>query len=240
MKRAHIIVCILAILLLSYCGVSQPTSFKNNETEKTEMIAKLSKAVNYDAWEKLSIISWTFNENHHYVWDRDNNDVQVEWKQYKVLFNSKTEKGIVFKNKEEIVDDKKLRKAIDFFNNDSFWLLAYTKLFDDGVEVALATMEDSTEGLMITYNTGGTTPGDKYFWELDEDGLPKSWRMWVSIIPIGGLKTTWEDWIELHNGAMVAKKHKGTGFSVDLTNIKSGDRLEDIGELKDLFQIVPH
>jgi hypothetical protein len=28
---------------------------------------------------------------------------------------------------------------------------------------------------------------------VDENYIPKAWRMWVSIIPVGGIETSWED-----------------------------------------------
>jgi hypothetical protein len=57
-------------------------------------------------------------------------------------------------------------------------------------------MQDNQEALMITYASGGSTPGI-----LCVVRRPKlhTWRMWVSIIPVGGLETTWEDWKTFQN-----------------------------------------
>jgi hypothetical protein len=40
-------------------------------------------------------------------------------------------------------------------------------------------------------------PGDSYVWFVTK--ITKAWRMWVSIIPVGGLETTWEDWKTFQN-----------------------------------------
>jgi hypothetical protein len=45
-------------------------------------------------------------------------------------------------------------------------------------------MQDNQEALMITYASGGSTPGDSYVWFVDQNYMPKAWRMWVSIIPV--------------------------------------------------------
>jgi hypothetical protein len=37
-----------------------------------------------------------------------------------------------------------------------------------------------------------------YIWLVDET-IPKAWRMWVSIIPVGGIETSWEDWKTFQN-----------------------------------------
>jgi hypothetical protein len=81
-----------------------------------------------------------------------------------------------------------LKKGNDYFNNDSFWLIAPFKLRDAGTTRSIV-MQDN-QALMITYAL--STPGDSYVWFV-ENYMPKAWRMWVSIIPVGGLETTWED-----------------------------------------------
>jgi hypothetical protein len=40
---------------------------------------------------------------------------------------------------------------------------------------------------------------NSYVWFVDQNYMPKAWRMWVSIIPVGGLETTWEDWKTFQN-----------------------------------------
>jgi hypothetical protein len=45
--------------------------------------------------------------------------------------------------------------------------------------------------------------------------------MWVSILPIGGIEFTWENYLTLESGAMIAQDHFLLGaMNVDLSNIK--------------------
>jgi len=80
------------------------------------------------------------------------------------------------------------------------------------------------------------TPGDAYLWIPGEDDLPKAWRMWVNIIPVGGIETTWQGWTELGTGAKIATEHEGWGTVMTfITDVAGGETLESIGVDPDLF-----
>ena len=91
---------------------------------------------------------------------------------------------------------------------------------DPGVNRSIVEAENGSRALKLEYSSGGVTPGDIYVWLLDDNYMPKSYKMWVSIIPVGGLEFTWEDWIELPGGALIATKHQSKGLTLELTNIK--------------------
>ena len=112
-------------------------------------------------------------------------------------------------------------KAISYFNNDSFWLVAPYKVFDSGTERRLVDLKNSSnKGLLITYTKGGTTPGDSYLWILDENGMPNSFKMWTSILPIKGLESSWSNWTTTESGAKLPTFHNIFFLRIDITNIK--------------------
>jgi hypothetical protein len=47
------------------------------------------------------------------------------------------------------------------------------------------------------YASGGSTPGDSYMWSMKT--IYQKLGEWVSIIPVGGLETSWEDWKTFQN-----------------------------------------
>jgi hypothetical protein len=49
---------------------------------------------------------------------------------------------------------------------------------DEGTTRSLVKNEDKTNGLLVSYASGGVTPGDAYLWKLDANGLPQSYKMW--------------------------------------------------------------
>ena len=108
------------------------------------------------------------------------------------------QEGIILKGDQnkEIVE-----KAIRYFNNDSFWLVAPYKIYDPGVKLNSVILPVG-HGLMVTYTQGGSTPGDTYLWILDENYFPRAWKMWVKMLPVGGVKSKWLGW----------KKRKGAWF----------------------------
>ncbi|SIS70320.1 hypothetical protein SAMN05421766_103487 [Zobellia uliginosa] len=220
----------LAALLLVGFGVlymiydeALPTGITG---EKADALAvKMLKAINNDAYTQTQYLEWTFAKGaHRYKWDKANGEVDVAWDDYRVLLHlNSPSKSKVFENETEVLGEdrkKRIDQAIGFFNNDSFWLVAPFKVFDTGTERSLVTLEDGSQALLVTYSSGGSTPGDSYLWHIGPNGLPESFQMWVSIIPIGGLKATWDDWKIMESGAFLPTSHKLGPLTLDMGEVR--------------------
>ncbi len=174
---------------------------------------KMLNAVNNDVYKKTRYLEWSFAKGaHQYKWDKENGKVQIEWDAYTVNLNlSEPSKSDALENNSKLIGTaktKSIEKATSYFNNDSFWLVAPFKVFDQGTKRSLVTLDDGTESLLVTYTSGGTTPGDTYLWKLQPNGFPESYQMWVKIIPIGGLEASWDDWKVMESGLFLPVTHK--------------------------------
>jgi hypothetical protein len=206
--------------------------------EAEQMADKMLKAVNAEAWESVKFLEWDFPRGHHHFWDRQRNLVEVKWDDYRVLIDPKNETGTAWSGSEKLSGEEqqdKIDKAIHYFWNDSFWLIGYLKIRDPGTTRKVVELDEGEKALLVSYSSGGITPGDSYLWLLDDQGRPYAWKMWVNLIPIGGLQFSWEDWYALPNGAMVASTHKGLAFSVDILDIKTGNTMAEMGRTTDIF-----
>lgn len=201
---------------------------------------KMMKAVNKEAWDTTTFVQWSFRGGkHQYFWDKSRDYVEVKWEANKVLLNTKQVTGRVFEDgilTEGEAADKLVQKAWSMFCNDSWWLNAAVKATDPGTVRGIVKDKDGKDQLMVSYESGGVTPGDAYLWQLDENGLPISYRMWVSIIPIPGLKFTWQDWTTLEGGAKIATDHKSKLLNIPITDLKAGQTLEAMGLSVDPFE----
>jgi hypothetical protein len=226
--------------IISYFIFNEKLPFGTNTKEADELAQKMMKALNKPAWDSSHVLSWTFKGHHSYVWDKKNNLVAVKWDDKEVLLNLRDwPKSKAFENDVEITDrqlDVLRGKAYAYFCNDSFWLIAPLKVFDEGVSRRIVNTEDHKKALLVTYSSGGVTPGDTYLWYLNDQNIPESYKMWVKIIPIGGVKATWENWIRSETGVMIAKDHKLGPLNIDCKNIKMGNSLEVIGLKSDYFK----
>jgi len=233
LKILGILIGLLVVALFVAWMVFNEKQPVGTDTAKADTMAnKMLTAINKPAWDSINFIQWEFRGGHNYVWDKSRDLVNVQWEDYSVFINTDSQKGKVYKNGTEYTGDdrdKIVRTAIDFFNNDSFWLCAPYKIFDPGTSRSMVNLDDGREGVMITYSSGGTTPGDSYLWLLDENGMPKSYKMWASIIPVGGLEFTWDDWMTLPEGAKVAQKHSSKVLEVPIFNVKTGNGAAEFG-----------
>ncbi len=213
----------LLLFAFMYLKYNEPLP-EGIQGEKADALANnMLVALNHEKFEATDYIEFTFKNRHHYKWNKAENTCEVLWKQFKVKLDlNDQDNSKVFVAEQEYNGEEKqdyIQKALDYFNNDSFWLVAPYKVFDDGVERRLVKTEAGKQALLITYTSGGSTPGDSYLWHLDDNGMPNSFQMWVDILPIDGLEATWSDWTITETGAMLPTFHKFLFLGIELGDI---------------------
>lgn len=224
----------LSVILLSIVGfliLDKPLPEGKPGPNADALARRVMNAVNHSAWQNTSVIAWTFPGGHQHLWDKDRHIARVVWDDYEVLVDLDSVSGQAFRNGQRVSDTEEENKLVstawEYWVNDSFWLNAPNKLFDPGVERSLVQLENGEDALLVTYTTGGATPGDAYLWLLDKNDLPRAWKLWVSIIPIGGVEFSWEDWQTLESGARIATFHDGL-LDIKLEDIRAANRVEDL------------
>lgn len=220
-----IVVTLLIVFTVVYLAYNEPVP-KGADSSKADVLArKMLTALNYEAYQNTRYLSWTFPGGHHYVWDKDQYNVEVSWSDVQVQLNLKQPDAsvVTIDGKPYSNNDKTdyIETALSYFHNDSFWVVAPYKVFDEGVTRSIAQNEAGEEGLLVTYTSGGTTPGDSYLWHLDENGRPKGYQMWVDIIPIGGLYASWDNWETMDSGIPLATLHSLLVLDIDIKNLKA-------------------
>lgn len=222
------VVAILVLLSLTvlYFIYDQPLPSGEAGPEAEALAHKMLHAINSPAYEQTRYLEWSFaGGKHHYIWDKEHNAVEVIWDDFVVQLNlnaypksSVLKKGVALGGASK---KKAIEKAVAFFNNDSFWLVAPFKVFDPGTERRIVKLKDGSPSLLVTYTTGGSTPGDSYLWKLGDNGFPESFQMWVSIIPVGGLEASWEAWQVMESGVFLPALHRLGPFSLNMEHLKA-------------------
>tara|TARA_B100000767_G_scaffold269871_1_gene292492 strand:- start:8802 stop:9500 length:699 start_codon:yes stop_codon:yes gene_type:complete len=186
---------------------------KGKQGDQADQLAKeMLKSLSYESYTNTEYLEWTFRGTHQYQWFKNQGRCNVLWNNIKVELDLvKNERSIIFLDETEYTGPEKMsliNKAVYYFNNDSFWLVAPYKVFDAGTERRLVEIENENNALLITYTKGGNTPGDSYLWHLNNEAIPKSFEMWVQKFPLGGIPATWEKWITTSSGAKLPQLHK--------------------------------
>lgn len=210
------------------------------EASAEALTARVEAAVDVDAWARTGAVAWTFAGRHEHLWDRTRELARVRWDDTEALLDlSDLERGIASRGGRLLDGDEArevLEQAYAFWINDAFWLNPLAKLRDEGVRREVVTLDEGGQGLLVTYGSGGLTPGDAYLWILDANGRPRAWRMWVSIVPVGGVETSWEGWQRLETGAWISTRHEGPlGLDLELTEVRSAATLGALVEGPDPF-----
>ncbi len=207
-----------------YFKYNTPLPTGTQGVKADQLASKMLSALNETAYLNTDYIEWTFKGKHHYKWYKAKKSCDVSWDDFTVILDLENhDNSKVFVAGQDYNGIEKhdyILKAEGYFNNDSFWLVAPYKVFDSGVERRFVKTEAHKDALLVTYTTGGNTPGDSYLWHLDATGKPTSFQMWVEILPIDGLEATWEHWITTESGAQLPSFHKLLFFGLDMGAVK--------------------
>lgn len=200
-----------------------PTGIKGPQADS--LATRMLDSLDYEAFQNTKYLEWTFKGRHHFQWEKSDGICTVYWKEFKVdLHLNNPDNSIAFVHNFQVQGDqakKLIDKAGNYFNNDSFWLVAPYKVFDEGTERRLVTLENGERALLVTYTIGGSSPGDSYLWILDKNYKPQSFKMWTSVLPIDGLEASWENWITTESGAQLSTFHKLLFLGIHLKDVKA-------------------
>ncbi len=211
---------------LKFIYFNDPVPTGENPEQADLLAHKMLRAVKYGAYTNTRYLTWSYQGGrHHYKWDKSMGKVRVKWDDYTAYINLNTpEKSTIEATGKRISKSERqelIKKAISYFNNDSFWLVAPFKVFDKGTKRRLVPREDGSMELLVTYTSGGDTPGDSYLWKLNDDGLPISFKMWVKILPLNGLKASWEGWHITESGTLLPQTHDIGPVTLDLGEVRA-------------------
>lgn len=198
---------------------------------------RMLAAVRADDWARTGAVRWTFFNGDRHLWDRTRSLDRFERGDLRVLIDLDTRRGAAWRGPRALSGaelDAALDTAWRRWINDSFWLNPVVKAFDEGVTRSVVRV-DGRDALLLRYRSGGVTPGDSYLWLLDENGRPRAWRMWVSIIPIGGIEASWEGWTRLSTGALVATRHRLGPRTMELRDVAGAETLTALVGSEDPF-----
>lgn len=211
----HIFAIFMPLSTLLACS-SLPKGVPGPEAEK--LAQKMLAAADYEKWQATAAVSFTFRDSDKIFWDRKRKLIEVAFKDKLVQFSEITGKSVCFEEERRITDDcaALTQAAIKRFYNHTFWLNPAFHIMSPGAERALV------EGgqLLVTFKSGGATPGDSYLFTLDAEGKIAEMRMWVSILPVKGVRAVFSNYITSATGVRIALHHEIASLaSVHLSDV---------------------
>ncbi|MCR9141306.1 MAG: hypothetical protein NXI24_03580 [bacterium] len=216
----------LIILLTIRLVVNQPLPEGASGPAAEALTDRIIAATNQQAWkENTAAVEFRFDRrgNEHF-YDRRRDFVEVRLpgdEALRVQYNHKNQNQFAaFAGDTPLEGEaaaEALREAIKWHVNDVFWLNPFGMLRAPGTTRKLV----AERALLVSYESGGVTPGDSYLIITDENGRPERMQMWVSVIPIRGLEFTFEGWQEFGTGAVFSTIHNNNLSDVTLSDIKT-------------------
>ena len=230
--QRKIYLCLILLSLISNCA-NIPKGVSGDQANKLKK--SVMKAMRYKAFkEKTAAVSFGFSGRHEHFWDKSRSLSEVKWGDIVVMFHTRSFRGIAYKNGVKVNNENELasyiKDAHKKFINDTYWLNPAFHFNSPGV-IPKYVAKDK---LLITYSSGGVTPGDSYLFTLDKNFRILEMKMWVDVIPIPGLTAKFENYITTSTRFITAQHHYIGPLNVKLENLKAYG--EYPGDAEDRFK----
>ena len=186
--------------------------------EADALAFKMLGAVEDAHWRDYSVIEFRFR-GRAYRWMPKRGRVVITRKN-RVIFLDLQDMSCRPGEPNQTISPSECSREHIYWNNNSFWLHPFGKVFDPGTTRSLCWPEgqtDSNPWLCVQFGLGGDTPGDLYALNLNRDGLPVRWKMWVSISPVGGVESEWSGWRRLPSGGWYAGRRTVLGYTIPVS-----------------------
>ena len=200
-------------------------------------VQRMWDALNEPAWQATGAVSFTFEPGtRRHLWDRERAFDRVEIGDTTILVNLDDQSGRAFEAGREVFGDERdaaLQRGYRAWINDAFWLAAPFKAMDPGT-----VRSDSPGGFTVAYTSGCLPPGDSYGYELADDGTPRIWKLWVSVIPLPGLDVSFDRWETLSTGARLPTERsfpKWPGVRVCTCDVRGAATAAELNDGVDPF-----
>ncbi len=230
-------VSLLLVLVAGCAAASKPRPVGQLGPEADVLAHKMLDEVNATAWADTKAVTWNFGGKRTHLWDRERDFDLYRVGTREVLLRIDDKSGVVRDNGNVLTGDdaaKALEDAWAAWINDSFWLNAPTKVFDDGVERS------------VVHDNDGDHPTRRLHerWQNPRRCLSLGHRTgssarlahaWTHVIPIGGVRASWEGWQQLPTGAWIATVHKMASRTLEMTDVRGAATLAELSPGADPF-----
>lgn len=242
MPRSSLMLC--AVLLGTGCATlgAPPPDEARPGPSAVALARHLEDVVGIRAWRATGAVRWRLASGALHLWDKRRNLDRQELRDGTTIWiNLGTKRGRVERDGAALSGPEAealLARAYARWANDSFWLNPLAKLFDEGVVLSrIDRLPDQPDamGLVVEYQRGGVTPGDRYLWVVPGRGPPRAWRMWVSVLPVGGLEASWEGWVKTKTGAWISTAHRVLFITLRIGELETATRVEELAGGADPF-----
>jgi hypothetical protein len=203
-------------LFVASCS-SLPKGQTGEAAEK--LTQRILAAADYEKWKATTAVTFLFRGDDRIFWDKKRKLVEVLFKKNLVQFSEVTGKSLCFEGERRLFDEcgELTAAAVKRFYNHTYWL---NPAFHIDTPNAVRAIAEENK-LLVTFNSGGATPGDSYLFTTDEEGKLSEMRMWVSTLPLKGAKATFGNYQTTATGVRVALDHKVASLaSVNLSELQ--------------------
>ncbi|NBC84880.1 MAG: hypothetical protein GVY25_01655 [Bacteroidetes bacterium] len=236
---------LVSLMLLVTAGLTMPAIAQDTDASKADTIAqRMVEAHGIEAWETLPYLRFDFAVEGggqtqlvaRNLWNRQTGAYRIELPdtaQTVMIVQTNASSpgnvtGTVYQGGEEVSGEEKaslLQTGYQRFINDTYWLLAPLKVFDEGVNRSYVA--DSSQAghdvIHLTFGDVGLTPDDEYWLYVNkETGLLDRWAFRLQSMADDATPASfdWTGYVTLSapgGEVRLAERHEG-GQRAILTN----------------------